>query len=304
MQEITEEGEFRRRRQPIVYELAGLLPESGLRIGIDESAGDNHRAWGEMAEELLVHAAAAQFGRGRRIEIAVQQRRGGRPERRERGKAVDDRHVHENAAHVIPTALAMALIELARQPLRIGARASGSDEAPLGFGGRAGDRLRIQCVATEEIDLLQLREQSGTGLAAGRALHFGDRKRFTHGQPVGVELGPAVEMAGDDQQIAANALPASRSEPIPATALHQLDKLVLVFRQSLAKNFPFVGRIDGDGANGALACVRRHAAGCAQQEDHEQNPGGHDQGAQDVGLIVQGAKSLPQLVRPMSDARN
>jgi hypothetical protein len=75
--------------------------------------------------------------------------RSGWTERRERGKAVDDRHVHENAAHVITAALAMALVELARQPLRIRARVPGADEASLGFGAGAGERLRIQRVATE-----------------------------------------------------------------------------------------------------------------------------------------------------------
>ena len=68
---------------------------------------------------------------------------------------------------------------------------------------------------------------------------------------VRVEHGAAVEVAGDDQQVAANVLPAGRGQPVGTAALHQLDEPVLLVRQVPAEGLLLVGRIDGDGADRA-----------------------------------------------------
>jgi len=73
-------------------------------------------------------------------------------------------------------ALAVALVQRARQALDVGRRVSGTGEAAPDFGRHELDRFRVQRVAPEQVDLLQLREQSGTGVAAGDALHLGDRQ--------------------------------------------------------------------------------------------------------------------------------
>ncbi len=77
-------------------------------------------------------------------------------------------------------------------------------------------------------------------------------------------------MAGDDEQIAANALPAGRGQPAGTTAFHQLDELILIFGQALAKHLPFVGLIDRDSADGALDGVgfrATHGEQCDDKED-------------------------------------
>ena len=102
----------------------------------------------------------------------------------------------------------MAPVQRARDPARIRRRVAGANEAapdlrchPLvGFG--------IERVASEEIDLLQLREQPGTGIAAGRPFQLGDRQRLAGRDLIRIEIGASVEMAGNDQDIATNVLPA------------------------------------------------------------------------------------------------
>ena len=183
--------------------------------------------------------------------------------------------------------------------LGLGRRVPGADQAAPDFGGRARDGFRVQRVAAEKVDLLQLREQSGTGVAAGGALHLGDRQGFARAQPIRVELGPVVEMAGDDEQVAANALPAGRGEPIGAAALHQLHELVLVFRQALPKDLLFVRRIDGDGADRALAGVSLGAhKPAASERDQQKIAGGPGKGSQDALLSPRYLRpGLGQLVR-------
>ena len=123
--------------------------------------------------------------------------------------------------------------------------------AACDFGRRAYAGFGVQGIAAEQIDFLQLREQSRAGVAAGGALHLGDRQEFIRVEVLGEEL-LAVEMAGDDQNVAADALPAGRSEPVRPAALHQLDELIFVLGEIAPERLLFVGRIDGDRADGAL----------------------------------------------------
>ena len=300
-QEAVDEAEFLRRRQSVVDKPANLAPIGRLRIRIAHAAGNRHRVRRKVAEELRIGATAAQRDRGTRFEISIEDRRRAGSERRARGKAVDDRHVHEDAAHVVAVALAMALVERARRALGLGRRVPGADQAAPDFRGGARDGVRIQRVAAEKVDLLQLREQAGTGVAAGDALHLGDRQGFARAQPIRVELAPVVEMARDDEQVTANALPAGRGEPIGTAALHQLHELVLVFGQALPKDLFFVRRIDGDGANRASVGVRRRAETRREQRDQQNFPGRPGKGSQTHGYrhdtSGQGLGTWPSWIR-------
>ena len=46
-------------------------------------------------------------------------------------------------------------------------------------------------------------------------------------------------MAGDDEQIAADPLPAGRGQPIGPSALHQFDKLILIVGQAAPESISF-----------------------------------------------------------------
>jgi hypothetical protein len=51
-------------------------------------------------------------------------------------------------------------------------------------------------------------------------------------------------------------LPARRGKPIRPAPLDELDELIFVFGEVAAEGLLFVGRIDGDRADGALGCAR------------------------------------------------
>ena len=87
----------------------------------------------------------------------------------------------------------------------------GANEAARDFRGRAAHRFRVERIAAEEIDFLQLREQSRARIAARDALELVHGQRFADIEPVGVELGAAVEVAGDDERVALHALAARRA---------------------------------------------------------------------------------------------
>ena len=151
----------------------------------------------------------------------------------------------------------MARAQRLRQLLRVGRRMAAANEAARDFGGRAFHRFRIERVATEEVDLLQLREQSRARVTARNALHFVDRQRFPDVQPIRIELVAVIEMPRDEQDVAADALAAGRRQPIGASVLDQFDELELVGGQPAAKRFFFVRGIDGDRADGLPVGVGR-----------------------------------------------
>src|SRR5437763_1104564 len=105
---------------------------------------------------------------------------------------------------------------------------SGANERPADLGGSALGSRTVQRVAAEQVDLLQVREQSGARAGAGDPLHLLDRKRLALVEPVGVELGAGVEVAGNDEDVATDAGAARRSEPIGPAVLDQLDEMILV----------------------------------------------------------------------------
>ena len=76
-------------------------------------------------------------------------------------------------------------------------------------------------------------------------------------------------MAGDDEQVAAHALAACGCEPIGAAALDQFDELILVRGQALPEHLLFVGGIDGDRADRALAGMTVGALTQREQSDDE-----------------------------------
>src|SRR6476646_249541 len=127
-----------------------------------------------------------------------------------------------------------------------------ADEAAHNFVRRPIQRIGIERVAAEQVNLLELREEPRTGVAARDTLHFGDRKRLARVYPVGVELVAAVEMTGDQQYVAANALAARRRQPVGPSPFHELDELVAIRRQAAPERFLFIRGIDGDRADGRL----------------------------------------------------
>ena len=218
-------------------------------------------------------ASAADVGNRRRMEVAAEKVRRRRAQRRDRGKAVDDRHVREDAAHAIAAAFAVQLVQRAREAPSVLGLVPGAHQASPDLGRGELDRVGTQRIASEEVDLLQLREQTGTRVAAGRALHLRDRKELARGDLIRIEFGAAVEMARDDEEIAAHALPAGRCEPIGTTAFHQLDELVLVRGQTLPEHFLFVGGIDGDRAHRALAGVTVRTVARGEQRCNKEEAG-------------------------------
>ena len=150
----------------------------------------------------------------------------------------------------------MPLVQHARQPLRIRGRVPGTDETSHDLGGRAPHRLRIERIAAEQINLFQPREQSRAGVAAGDALHLVDGQKLARVEPIRIKLGAAVKMAGNEKNVAAHTLAASRLEPIGTTALDQLDELKIVLRKIAAEYFLLVGRIDCDRAHRLLVGSR------------------------------------------------
>ena len=79
-------------------------------------------------------------------------------------------------------------------------------------------------------------------------------------------------MSGDDEQIAAHALAARRREPIGPAALHQFHEPILVRGQTLPEHLLFVGRIDGDRADRALARRAVRAPADGEQGERARRP--------------------------------
>src|SRR5206468_1132212 len=100
-----------------------------------------------------------------------------------------------------------------------------TQQAAGDFSGRDVLRVRIKRVAAEQIHLFDLRKQTGTRIAARRAFHLFDGQVFAYIGSIGVELVAAVEVAGNDQHVAANTRATRRGEPVGASALDQLDEL-------------------------------------------------------------------------------
>src|SRR5947208_809598 len=89
----------------------------------------------------------------------------------------------------------------------------------------------------------RLRETSGD------ALHLGDGQRFARVEAVGIELGAAIEVSGDDEHVAAHLALACGRKPVGAAMRDELDEIVIVGGQRLLQDLALVIRIDGDGAN-------------------------------------------------------
>ena len=216
IKELVNEAELLRSRQAIIGEMADVLPEAGVRIRIAQTDGGGHGARRKQAEQPWACPAAANLAAGARLKITVEHR-GRRPTKgRLRRKAIDHRHVLEDMAHAVTVAFTVPLVQHPRQPLRIRLGVPGADETSRDLGRRAAHRFGVERVAAEEIDLFELREQSRTGVAARRALHLVDGQKLARVQPIRIELGAVVEMAGDEENVASDTLAAGRFEPVGA----------------------------------------------------------------------------------------
>ncbi len=211
-----QEVEPRRRRRARIPEAADVVAKARTRIAGGQAGHRRHVAGRELREEARAGPAAADLGRTRRLEIAFEQRPCAASKRRLRRKAVEHRHVLEHVPHPVAIALAMAVGEHLRDTRRVVGRVAGAQQAARDLRRCAAHGFRVQRVAAEEIDLLQLREQARARVAAGGALEFLDRQEFARVEPVRVELGAAVEVTGYEQHVARHAGAARRTEPIGA----------------------------------------------------------------------------------------
>ena len=80
-------------------------------------------------------------------------------------------------------------------------------------------------------------------------------------------------MAGDDEEVATDALAAGGREPIRTAALDQFDELILIGRQTLPEHLLFVRGIDGDRADRAHAGTTVGALAQGEQRDEKHEPG-------------------------------
>src|SRR5205814_8107009 len=99
---------------------------------------------------------------------------------------------------------------------------SGPDEAPCDFRGHALQRLGVERIAAEEINLLQLRKQARARFAARRALHLVDRQVLARSRLIRIELVASVVMPRDHKNVATCALLAGLGKPVGAPSDHEL----------------------------------------------------------------------------------
>src|SRR5258708_31711408 len=141
-----------------------------------------------MRAQAPTDAAAADLAAPARSKVTAEHRGGRRSDGRLRREAVDHRHILEDETHAIATALAVTRAQRTGEPLGIGSRVSGASQTSFDLPRRALERLGIQRVAAEEIDLLELREQSRAGIAARGALQLVRGQELVRPQSIGIEF--------------------------------------------------------------------------------------------------------------------
>ncbi len=194
-----------------------------------------------MRAQAPTDSAAADLPAPARSKVTAQHRRGRRSDRRLGREAVDHRHILEDETHAIATALAVTRAQRPGKPLGVRSRVSGANQASFDLRRRALERFGIQRVAAEEIDLLELREQSRARIAARGTLQLVRGQELVRPQSIGIEFVVAVIVTGDDQHVAADFLLAGRRQPIGPSPLDQLDELKSIRRQAPSKCFLLVG---------------------------------------------------------------
>ncbi len=271
-----------RRRKPIIDEAADVCAKIGVGVAIAQAARDGERMAGEIGGDARIRPAARNVARTAGPQVSVEVRRGHRPERRDGRKAIDRRNVLEDVPHPVAAAVGVANIERMREALRVGLGVTGLDEQSRDFG-LVVKCLRIERVASEQVDGLEVREQAVVRIAARDALHFVHRQEFVRvdvlrKELVAARVVAAVVVPGDDQDVAAHALAPRGFQPIGTASLDELDEAIAIGRQVPAKRFLFVRGIDGDRADrllrrtrtrieraGTRLRVERHAAQQRQQ---------------------------------------
>ena len=140
------------------------------------------------------------------VALTVEERSGGGPDGCHRREPVERGDVHEDLLHPVARALRVPRAQEPRKTVGLRTRMPGAHEAASDLGGRALARLGVEGIAAEEIDLLGLREETGTRVAARDALHLVDGQEFLRLGPIREELVAAVVVARDDQHVAADVL--------------------------------------------------------------------------------------------------
>ena len=182
------------------------------------------------------------------LEVTAQDRCRRGTQRCHRREPVDRRHVLEDEAHAVLGAFRVPRGERACGAIGVDARHSRALQAATHLARHARVRLRVERVAAEEVDLLQLREESRARAVARHALELVDGQVLARLGAVGEELVAAIVVAGDDERVALHPRAACRFEPVGAAVLDELDEFILAGTERLAKGFLLVRGIDGDGA--------------------------------------------------------
>src|SRR5258706_3292405 len=120
-----------------------------------------------------------------------------------------------------------------------------------------------------------MREDTRARLAARGTLELVDLQVVGSAHLVRVESVAGVEMAGNQQRVALDALAARRTQPVAPPGLEQLDETVFARGQMAAKGVLLVRGIDGDGADRLRGGVRLRDCGeQSQRRDDEGKSGG------------------------------
>ncbi len=246
--EPVHERELLRGAGARVVGLTYLAAMLRARVAVAHALHHHHVVEGELAQQLGI-GPSRRDRRPARGEVALDDGARGGAYRRRARESVDRGHVGEEPPHALAPALAVR-----RRVL-----------------GRVG----IEALATEEVNLLQLREEARARVAARGALELVHLEVLVLRDVVRIERVARVEMAGDHQRVALHAALARAREPVVAALLHQLHELVLAFRQVLAERLALVGRVHRNGADGFLLGVRRGDGERREQGDCKECKGAH-----------------------------
>jgi hypothetical protein len=281
---------------PLIAEQADLAFGLGLGAAIPGAAHGLHAEGREVLEQLPTQPSAADLARAVLAEVAVQRRAGNGAQRRDRRKAVDHRHIPEDAPHALQAAFTHIRTQRQQPPLGGRAGAALAHQLSHELGRRAVQRSRVERVAAVEVNLLQLREQRRAGLAARQALQVGHRQVILRLLAVREEDTAAVIVPRDHQHVAGDGRTAGRGQPIGAAWLDELQPAKTLGRQMARKGGLLVRRVDRQGADGLQGCGVR-GVGREQAADQQQPRAGRSGGQVAPGLSGGGHGSILALGR-------
>ena len=215
----------------------------------------------EVREQAPTRPAGTDLGCARRPEVAVEQSAGCRAQRRDSRESVQHRNVLEDPRHTRTAALSEACGQYALQACGLCRRVARTHKAPRYFLASASQRVVVERIASEEVDLLDAIEKPGAGLAASDSLQLRDGQVLDAIDPVREEDALAVVMSGDEEDVALHPPMAGRREPIRPSPFDEFDEPEAIGRQCPLERLRLVRRVDRDRAHrtelGTTLCRER-----------------------------------------------